>query len=175
MRTTIRSARLQDGPVLQEIERQSGQRFREVGLDFIADADPDSLELLAEYANGGRAWVCVDELGNAFGYVLVDQVDGNAHIAQVSVRPEAQGRGLGRQLLDRVREWAEQSEKSSITLTTFRHVPWNRPLYEHLGFSVLVQSELGPELSAIRDDETAQGLDPATRVCMRLELHPMPS
>jgi hypothetical protein len=49
-------------------------------------------------------------------------------------------------------------------------VAWNRPLYEHLGFRVLDEQELGPELRVVRDRETADGLDPDVRVCMRLDL-----
>jgi GNAT superfamily N-acetyltransferase len=139
-------------------------------MDSIAEAEPGSVEFLAEYARQGRSWVFVDALGNPLGYVLVDEVDGNAHIAQVSVRPDAQGKGIGRLLLNRVREWAAETDKPSITLTTFRDVPWNRPLYEHLGFRMLTDAELGPQLSALRELETAEGLDPTTRVCMRLEL-----
>jgi ribosomal protein S18 acetylase RimI-like enzyme len=104
------------------------------------------------------------------GYVLVDEVDGNAHVQEVSVRPDRQGQGVGRALLDRVRVWAIESGRSAISLTTFAEVPWNRPLYEHLGFRVLAEEEIGPELRAVREVETAHGLDPATRVCMRLDL-----
>jgi GNAT superfamily N-acetyltransferase len=139
-------------------------------MDSIAEAEPGSIELLAEYAREGRSWVFVDAHGYPLGYVLVDVVDGNAHVAQVSVRPDAQGKGIGRLLLDRVREWAKETDKPSITLTTFMDVPWNRPLYEHFGFRVLDDAELGPQLSALRELEAAQGLDRATRVCMRLEL-----
>jgi ribosomal protein S18 acetylase RimI-like enzyme len=104
------------------------------------------------------------------GYVLVDLVDGNAHIEQISVRPECQGAGIGRALVDQVRAWAAESGRSAITLTTFAEVSWNRPLYEHLGFDVVAEDDLGPELRAVRDAEAAHGLDPATRVCMRLDL-----
>lgn len=47
---------------------------------------------------------------------------------QVSVRADWQGVGLGRALLDRVREWAADHGMLSITFTTFSAVPWNRPL-----------------------------------------------
>ena len=102
------------------------------------------------------------------GYVLVDVVDDCAHIEQVSVRPDHQGEGVGRALLDRVRQWAMSTDRSGVTLTTFGDVPWNRPLYEHLGFRVLSDVEIGPELRAVRETEARHGLDPATRVCMRL-------
>jgi GNAT superfamily N-acetyltransferase len=92
-------------------------------MEAIADAEPDSLELLARYALAGRLWVVVDDDNdNPLGYVRTDEVDGQAHIAQVSVTPEAQGRGLGRALLERVRIWALETGKPTITLTTFRAV-----------------------------------------------------
>jgi len=58
----------------------------------------------------------------------------------------------------------------AVTLTTFEDVPWNAPLYRHLGFRELRDDELGPGLRAIRDRETAHGLDPARRVSMLLKL-----
>jgi predicted N-acetyltransferase YhbS len=86
------------------------------------------------------------------------------------VRPDGQGTGIGRALMDRARMWAVATDRPAITLTTFADVPWNRPFYEHLGFRVLAEHELGPELRALRAMEAAHGLDPATRVCMRLEI-----
>lgn len=170
MSTTIRPARAGDGPALQDVERRAGERFREVGMAAIAADAPPSLATLAAYATAGRSWVAVDEAREPVGYVLVDVVDGAAHVEQVSVRPEEQGRGVGRALLDRVRDWAVAGGRPALTLTTFRDVPWNRPLYQHLGFRVLADDEIGPELRALRATETAHGLDPTTRVCMRLDL-----
>src|ERR1017187_6847328 len=45
--------------------------------------------------------------------------------------------------LDRVRMWASEAKRPAITLTTFANVPWNAPLYEHLGFVVLSEEEIG--------------------------------
>jgi hypothetical protein len=59
---------------------------------------------------------------------------------------------------------------SAVTLTTFTDVAWNAPLYRHLGFRVLGEDELGPQLHGVRDKETSHRLDPARRVCMRWEL-----
>jgi hypothetical protein len=58
----------------------------------------------------------------------------------------------------------------AITLTTFSHIPWNQPLYEHLGFRVLSHDELGPGLLELWEREAAHGLDPTWRVVMRLDL-----
>ncbi len=165
-RPRIRPATAADGDVLIAIERAAGERFRDVGMPEIADADPGSLDELAGYAQRGNSWVALDERGLAIGYVLVDLVDGNVHVEQLSVMPAAQGSGVGRALLEHVARWASAGGAPALTLTTFREVPWNAPLYEHLGFRTLAEDELGRELRALRDAETAHGLDPAGRVCM---------
>lgn len=84
MSEVVRAVRGEDLPILREIERAAGQRFREFGLDRVADDEPASIEVLAVYAKGGRAWVA-DVAGVPVGYILVDSVDGAAHIEQVSV------------------------------------------------------------------------------------------
>jgi GNAT superfamily N-acetyltransferase len=170
MAIVIRPATAFDAPVLQEIERQAGGRFREVGMADVADDEPPSLELLAYYETAGRSWVALDDEGRPIGYVLVDEIDKNAHIEQISVRPDAQGAGVGRALIDQVRSWALRSGMRAITLTTFRHVTWNAPLYQHVGFRPLDDDEIGPELEAVVAAETEHGLDRVSRVCMRLDL-----
>jgi GNAT superfamily N-acetyltransferase len=166
----IRPSTPQDGPDLQRIELLAGEQFRDVGMPEIAGDQPAPAEVLATYAEAGRSWAALDGAGEPCGYVLVDVVDGNAHIEQISVLPDHQGRGIGRALIDRVRAWAAERRMAAVTLTTFRDVPWNAPLYRHLGFRDLSEDELGPGLEAVRDKETAHGLDPATRVCMRVDL-----
>ena len=164
--TEIRPAMPADFDRLQAIEVAAGQAFRDVGLPDIADDDPPSIETLSRYADDGRAWVAAEDDGVALAYVLVDVVDGNAHVEQVSVHPDASGRGLGRDLLDHVTAWAGAQGLSGVTLTTFREVPWNAPYYGRLGFRVLGDHEIGPELRTVQGHETAAGLDPSTRVAM---------
>jgi GNAT superfamily N-acetyltransferase len=116
--------------------------------------------------------VAVGVDGRPVGYVLAEVVDGNAHVEQVSVEPAHQGMGIGRALIEEVRGWARAAGLPALTLTTFRDVPWNGPLYRHLGFGDLDEHEIGPELRAVRDRETAMGLDPAQRVCMGQDVGP---
>lgn len=167
---SIRPTRVGEEPVLQLIERLAGERFREVGLPEVADDEPEPVEVLAEFARDGRSWCAIDEADRPVGYVLVEVVDDGAHVAQVTVHPDHQGRGLGRALLDRVDAWAAERGIGVVTLTTFRTVPWNAPLYRHLGFRDLSDDELGPGLRAVRDAEADGGLDPAQRVCMRRDV-----
>jgi GNAT superfamily N-acetyltransferase len=155
---------------LRDIERASGQRYRDYGLDHVADDEPASIEVLQGYAADSRAWVVLGLAGEVVGYVLVDEIDGAAHVEQVSVLPDHQGQGLGRLLIERVQSWATTKGLRSVTLTTFGHIPWNRPLYEHLGFRVVTEEKIGPGLQAVREAEAEHGLDPNLRVVMRLDL-----
>jgi GNAT superfamily N-acetyltransferase len=160
-----------DGPALQRIEIEAGRPFADIGMPDIAGDQPLPVEVLAGYAHAGRGWVATED-GEPVGYVIVDVVDGNAHIEQISVLPDRQGRGLGRALVDRVAAWAAGRGMPAMTLATFRDVPWNGPLYRHLGFRFLDHDTLGPELAAIRTHETAIGLDITIRACMRRDLEP---
>ena len=171
MTRSVRMARPEDATTLRAIERRAGEQFRRVGLDAIANDEPASVETLVGYANAGRGWVAVDDDDRVIGYLLVDDVDGYAHIEQVSVDPRYQGMGVGRSLIGQARDWAQDTGRAAVTLTTFTGVPWNAPLYAHLGFSVLRDDEIGPELRGLRREEIARGLDDLMpRVCMRLEL-----
>lgn len=170
--TSIRAAAPSDGAELRRIERLAGERFREVGLGWVADHEPPSTDTLAAYARAGRSWVAVNAEGRLAGYVLVDVVDDCAHVEQVSVRPDHQGSGVGRTLLDQVCSYAAATHRRAVTLTTFDAVAWNRALYEHIGFRVLTDAEIGPELRAVQEAEAAHGLDPTTRVAMGLALEP---
>ena len=167
MKVAIRAATAADGEALRAIERAAGEAFRGVGMDVVADDEPMAVDELAAYADDGRSFVAADDAGVIVGYVLLDVVDGDAHVEQISVHPDAQGRGVGRALLAAVDAWAGERAMAAVTLTTFRDVSWNAPLYRHLGFVDLADDEVGPELRALVAVESAHGLDPALRTCMR--------
>jgi GNAT superfamily N-acetyltransferase len=169
MAIAVRAATAADSARLQAIEVAAGDRFRTVGLADVAEHDPFTAEELREYADGGRSFVAVED-DWIVGYVVIDCVGDAAHVEQVSVTPEAQGRGIGRRLIDQVCMWAREHDRAVLTLTTFRDVPWNEPLYAYLGFRVLGEDEISAELRGVRDHETEFGLDPERRVCMQLDL-----
>jgi GNAT superfamily N-acetyltransferase len=168
-RFTIRPARPEDAPRLQQIELATKDQFAAIGYDQVAASPPDSIESLVEYALSGRSWVAVVD-DQVVGYVLVGVFDNAAHIFHVCVHPGHQGHGVGKALIEQVNSWARSAGRPAITLATFYEVPWNGPLYEHLGFRVLVESELGPEMLAREEHDVAGGLSPQGQVAMRLEL-----
>jgi hypothetical protein len=60
-----------------------------------------------------------------------------------------------------------RAQFESVTLSTFRDVPWNMPFYERAGFDVVPSNALSPALASIVDDEARRGLDMHRRVVMR--------
>jgi GNAT superfamily N-acetyltransferase len=170
----IRPAAATELELLRELERAAGEQFRGIGMSEIADDEPLPPEVLEEYRRAGRAWVAAGRNGRPLAYLLHDEVDGAAHVEQVSVHPDAAGRGLGRALIDQLGERARASGLRALTLTTFAEVPWNAPYYARLGFRPLPDAQLGEGLREIRRREKEHGLDRRPRICMRRELPSAP-
>ena len=170
MRTIVRAAREGDLSQLQDIEVDAGKVFAQIGLASIAAADPPSLELLREHLERGTLWVAVDLEDRPVAYASASVIDGEGHLVQVSVRRSLARGGLGGALVEHVCEWAMAADLHAVTLTTFRDVEWNGPLYERYGFVPLAENEHGPELSAIRAAERVAGIDVAPRIAMRRAL-----
>jgi GNAT superfamily N-acetyltransferase len=128
--------------------------------------------VLREAVREGRLWVAL--AGNApVGFAHVEIIDaGTAHLEEIDVLPTHGRRGLGTRLVTEVCEWAASAGYDSVTLTTFRDVPWNRPFYERLGFRVMPDAALSAALRAIVEDDTRRGLDPSRRVAMERPCSP---
>ena len=159
MRYGNRPGRPADAPHLGAVESAAAQRFGAIGMTAIAEGRPtDPLEYRA-LAEAGRLWVAEKEEGSLVGLAIAGAVDGEGCLAEVSVHPDHGRRGHGRWLIEAVEDWARGQGHGRIFLTTFRDVAWNRSLYERLGYGVVEERDLGPELRAIRDEEGSRGLD----------------
>ncbi|UPO78626.1 GNAT family N-acetyltransferase [Arthrobacter sp. Helios] len=100
------------------------------------------------------------------GFARIEEVEGFAHLEQLSVRPAAAGAGLGRLLVSAALEWAQTHGYPGMTLCTFADVPFNAPFYRSCGFEVI---EPQGELAQLRLHEAELGLDEAgRRVAMRV-------
>lgn len=171
MHITVRPTTLADAAVLPAIERSAGQRFLTVpALAWIADDHIVSAELHREYAAKGLSWLAlVDD--RPVGFLLGEAMETSLYIAEFSLHLAWQGKGIGRQLINTVAQWACEQGFSSLTLTTFRHVAWNAPLYQHLGFEILEENALPAALRQKREEETAHGIPFESRCAMRLMLN----
>lgn len=125
------------------------------------------IETLAAAIRESRLWVANSDRDKIIGFALAEIIDQEAHLAEINVSPEHGRCGVGTSLVNRVCTWAQARGSSAVTLTTFRHVPWNAPFYAKLGFETIPASELGPELKNLMQEEAAAGLKVENRVCMR--------
>ncbi len=90
------------------------------------------------------------------GFAVLERVDGDVHLEQLSVHPSAGRRGVGTALLEAVVGVARACGARRVTLTTYADVPWNGPWYAARGFTEI--PDAGPELTALVAAEAAAGL-----------------
>jgi len=90
------------------------------------------------------------------------------HLWELAVRRDAQGKGLGKALVEATLALARARGLPAVTLSTFREIPWNAPFYARMGFREL--PELNPRLAVIQLREDLLGLPVARRVFMRAEV-----
>jgi GNAT superfamily N-acetyltransferase len=106
--------------------------------------------LVAEHTSDGGTIPAV------VGFVHVLELEGHAHLEQLSVLPAFGRRGIGRGLVEAALAEARRRGHPEITLRTYVDVPWNAPFYGSCGF---VTSEPDtPLLTGLVHVETALGL-----------------
>lgn len=127
-------------------------------------------ELLKEAQSEARLWVALNDDQRPVGFAMADIVDGSPHLDEMDVIPEFGRQGIGTRLVRTFIDWARSSNFRKVTLITFRHLPWNAPFYEKLGFVSMAPSELGEELASLLRREGEAGIDVGKRVCMKLDL-----
>ncbi|MDZ4016718.1 GNAT family N-acetyltransferase [Pseudomonas sichuanensis] len=164
---TVRPTLATDLPLLPAIERSAAQAFRQYPtLAWLADSEVMDEAAHAEFFLAGTSWVAVNAQDRPLGFLCANRVGAVLHIDELSVRQDAQGQGLGRQLLDRAVTAARQLGLQAVTLTTFGEVPWNGPFYQRYGFERLGDEALDQRLKTILAGERAHGLE--DRCAMRL-------
>ncbi len=154
---------------LPEIEHRASALFDTVPWTASLPAIPMSLDDFVEAQREGLFWVArsladgPSALRWSSGWTT-----GNFTSRKLDVLPEHGRRGIGTALVRAVCDWAV-SQGRSLSLTTFKDLPWNQPFYERLGFRVLSDAELTDPLAACVARETAAGLPRAQRVVMRFD------
>jgi GNAT superfamily N-acetyltransferase len=142
--------------------------YVEAGLD--ADLGPDHPYSIAERAcwtrcaSEGNASLAARPGARPVGLLVLDRVDGTPYLEQLSIRRVAMRQGLGRRLLERAIEWAGGEP---LWLTTYGHIPWNRPFYERHGFVTIPEPECPPWVVAILEEQRRALPAPEERVAMR--------
>jgi len=81
----------------------------------------------------GVVWVATQH-NDILGVLVLSETDEGFCIETIAVRPNAQGLGIGRQLIVHAETQARQSGHSSIYLSTHRLMYESQAVYAHVGF-----------------------------------------
>ncbi len=142
--------------------------YATAGLRFDFTADHPFVR--SEYARwtraarDGLAFVASREHGPALALLVLGRVDGMPYLEQLSVRVSAMRQGIGRALVRRTISWARDAD---LWLTTYAHVPWNRPFYQSEGFEVVPVAACPAGIVTILDEQRRWLPAPDERVAMR--------
>lgn len=164
---TFRDARPEECSLIQAIELAAAARYAGIGMAKVAASDPIPLSVLAARVASRGLIVAVAADGALIGFTAFRSLDHAAYIDEVDVLPAHAGRRIGAALLDEASRRAATLDLTALTLSTFRHVPWNAPYYRRLGFVEIAGAELTPGLVAVRADNIVRGLDETQRLFMR--------
>jgi GNAT superfamily N-acetyltransferase len=160
----IRLARLDEVSELSRIEDEAGRIYASAGLPHdLEGLDPAVIEAgIADHL----AWVSTDAEDLAVGFALAWPRPNALHLRELDVLPSHMRHGHGRGLVEFVSEHARALGCASVTLTTFRDVPWNAPLYQRWGFELLAPELCPTWLADIRAYEDEGELRRWPRVAM---------
>lgn len=101
---------------------------------------------------------------------LVQRAGDLAYLEQLSVRPEYGRRGLGASLLESACDHCRRRGDAELWLTTYAHLPWNRPFYERHGFRGVPDAQCNQVVRALLAEQRNALPDPAQRIAMRRRL-----
>jgi GNAT superfamily N-acetyltransferase len=165
-RYTVTTARTEDLERLPAIELAAARLLEGHAPESVLN-ETTSLAVLERAQREGHLWVAFAD-DAPVGFAHVELVEPFAvHLEEIDVHPDHGRRGLGTKLIRHVCHWAGSHGFEAVTLTTFRDVPWNLPLYRRLGFEVVPSEHVSVPLRAIVEDETRRGLDPSRRAVMK--------
>jgi GNAT superfamily N-acetyltransferase len=108
--------------------------------------------------------------GEIVGFALVSVGKEYLHLEEIDIEPAHGRQGLGRKLIMAICNWARTRGIKTMSLSTFREIPWNAPYYERLGFRIVPEGELTEDLVGVREAEARVGLLVSQRVIMRKHL-----
>ncbi len=117
--------------------------WREQDHDQMTLADINHItDALTAYDPARSVLVAIDESGLPCGFIhLTMQPDYytkelNAHITDIVVRAEAEGKGVGKLLMEKAEEWAREKQARWITLNAFEGNVHARKVYEKAGYKI---------------------------------------
>lgn len=168
---TLRPALPGEIELLNDIDDDAVTLYEQHGPSI--DLGPEHAFVRAELARWsrslelGRVFLAVDRTGQGVGFAVLDVLDGEPYLDELAVRRAAMRRGIGGRLLARAADWARAAGGSALWLTTYDHLPFNRPYYERHGYVVMPEAACGPGILHHLEEQRRYLPAPTQRVAMR--------
>lgn len=163
----IRKANGADLAAIHDVEVSAADAFVRFGRPLPDGSPPAPAAQWRAAMAADLAWV-VEHGGEVVGFLAGRAAGEVLHIDEMDVRSDRQRRGLGRALLEAALKAAKGRGFASVTLTTYRDIPWNAPFYARAGFQELEEGNIDERLSDILADEARRGF--RDRCAMRIAL-----
>ena len=130
----IRTVQVKDAGQIRDLCHQS------LGYDSTLEKVAAQIDKFNQPDSGHFCFVYEEEqTGNILGYVEAEVYeslysDAGLNILGLAVFPSAQGRGIGRQLMERVEDLAKSKHYAFIRLNSASHRKEAHVFYEHIGY-----------------------------------------
>ena len=171
MTCLIRKIETLDIARLIEIEKSATQAFLNVPkLAWLADSSLLSIDDHVQLISKVYGFVSVNPENQVTGFLYAEKHGQDLYIIELDVDGTLQKQGIGRKLLGHIIDFARKHDFSSVTLTTFNDVIWNRPFYEKLGFQKLHDDHLPDYLQKKIESEVECGFARESRCAMTLDV-----
>jgi len=136
--------------IILQLTRWCGQHMRENGIDQWDENYPDRSVLLQDIQS--QTLFAYREAGEVLGVVVLNEsqdaeysairwstseYDKNIVVHRLAVRPDRQGEGIARRLMDFAERWAREHHYNAIRLDTFSQNLRNQRFYQQRGYTNL--------------------------------------
>ena len=166
----IRPATPLDIPQLILIELAGNELFSPTGLIPEENLDDHiSIEWHQQAIEAKMSCVVTDTEDFPVGFLLTSHRPPDLYIDEIAVHPDHGRKGLGGALLEFCIASAKDIGERSISLSTFRNVPWNAPFYVSHGFKEIPQKKWTDWMHDITIVQ-AETLDVSQRCFMRRQI-----
>ena len=149
---TVSKGRKSEMDAILTLTRACGKHLRDNGIDQWDENYPDRGTIVQDL--GTETLFAYREDNEVLGIVVLNEQqdeeysqikwstnnqDKNIVVHRLAVRPDQQGKGLGRKLMDFAEQWAKDNNYDAIRLDTFSQNPRNQRFYTSRGYT-----DLGP-------------------------------
>lgn len=134
----VRFTKLQEAqlPFLVQLEQATAAMYHEIGFDA-AEVPPRSASDITGLVQRHSVIVAEADHEVAAYAAWRDEAPGVGYVEELAVAPDYQRFGIGRALVDQIREQARELKIRELVLRMWERADWAKAFYAKLGFAVI--------------------------------------